>query len=364
MCEWPSLEEGKHLYPSLPSRPKEKEPENPKDSRKWTEQLRSENSGLEQVIPTPGSDQTDATSKIGVVAGPSSNEFELPYRSLAAQHPNTTERGGSRTRKKKVRLDSNPLKRRHKRADIADPTANNFFPERSDRPDHVPSSNIPKAGASNLSRATQKSHRLPAPHHVHPETATACEVLEAGIAPFGSSFSSADCETPSSSYPDSFASDTADIMDYETDSTDIDPRQESIPGQTVADLKQIIVDRIMKDFCSTFYTSEGIRVRTGHRGGDNNVNRDSSSRNVSNHAPATQTRNIQALIRGGGGQGDRFGDDEGNDGNQDQHANFNLPAELPDTQKLACPYYKRDPSNRAHHRSCRGPGWITVARVK
>ena len=104
-------------------------------------------------------------------------------------------------------------------------------------------------------------------------------------------------------------------------------------------------------------------MRAGNHGEDSNHNNESCSRNTSN-APSSQIHNMQALIQGGGGRGNRFGGDEDNDGNQDQHANFNFTAERPDTLKLACPYYKRDPSNRAHHRSCRGSSWPTFTRTK
>ena len=39
-------------------------------------------------------------------------------------------------------------------------------------------------------------------------------------------------------------------------------------------------------------------------------------------------------------------------------------AEVDRSRRLACPYYKRDPLMAANHRSCAGPGWDTVHRVK
>lgn len=367
MCEWPPIQV------VVSSRPIEEEPnKHSNDSRACTEQSGSGNPKLKEAILPLGSNQTDGASKIGVVAGPSSREAELPYRSPTTEDLNTAsavERSSLRNQNNERKLDSNKSKRRQLLVDTSeqpDVAANNFIPEKDDCPDHVPSSNIPdppNTETFDLSPATQNIHQFHAPQHVRTETATTCGGLETGIAPFGSSFSSADCETPSSSYDESLASDTADV-EYETDSTDIDPRPKSIPGQRVAGLKQIIVDSIMKDFCSTFYKSEGIRVQAGNRGGDSNRNNDSGSRNTSNHATSTQIHNMQTLIRGGGGRGDRFGDDEDNDGNQNQHSNSNFTTEPTDTLKLACPYHKRDPFNRAHHRSCRGSSWQTVARIK
>jgi hypothetical protein len=39
-------------------------------------------------------------------------------------------------------------------------------------------------------------------------------------------------------------------------------------------------------------------------------------------------------------------------------------AEAEKSRKFACPYYKRDPLMTTNHRSCAGPGWDTVHRVK
>jgi hypothetical protein len=39
-------------------------------------------------------------------------------------------------------------------------------------------------------------------------------------------------------------------------------------------------------------------------------------------------------------------------------------ANSPPNRKLGCPFFKRDPRRHSKHRSCTGPGWKTVHRVK
>jgi hypothetical protein len=68
--------------------------------------------------------------------------------------------------------------------------------------------------------------------------------------------------------------------------------------------------------------------------------------------------------------GKRQRDDGGDDGEDDNRNNGNkrLPrtpkAALSVSRKFACPYYKRDSENCHKWRSCSGPGWDTVHRVK
>ena len=40
------------------------------------------------------------------------------------------------------------------------------------------------------------------------------------------------------------------------------------------------------------------------------------------------------------------------------------PSSTPDPHRLACPFFKRDPRRHDKLRSCTGPGWKTVHRVK
>jgi len=58
-------------------------------------------------------------------------------------------------------------------------------------------------------------------------------------------------------------------------------------------------------------------------------------------------------------------DDEDDDSDDErQHKKPKLKDSDSETQRLACPYFKRNPSFYRHWRSCPGPGWGTVHRVK
>jgi len=58
-------------------------------------------------------------------------------------------------------------------------------------------------------------------------------------------------------------------------------------------------------------------------------------------------------------------DDEDDDSDDErQHKKPKLKDSDSETQRLACLYFKRNPSLYRHWRSCPGPGWRTVHRVK
>ena len=86
------------------------------------------------------------------------------------------------------------------------------------------------------------------------------------------------------------------------------------------------------------------------------------------------------------GQGSRKRNSQGSDSNRVQGARWDQPPlgndetggggnpgegskspgtpGLPLGRKFACPYFKRDPRKHGKHRSCVGPGWTTIHRVK
>ncbi|OCL14041.1 hypothetical protein AOQ84DRAFT_66745 [Glonium stellatum] len=58
------------------------------------------------------------------------------------------------------------------------------------------------------------------------------------------------------------------------------------------------------------------------------------------------------------------GDNENESRNTPKH-NYNGPnVELDAAKRFACPYFKRSPRKYQKVRSCPGPGWITVHRLK
>jgi len=60
---------------------------------------------------------------------------------------------------------------------------------------------------------------------------------------------------------------------------------------------------------------------------------------------------------------DRDNSDDIPNGDESKKKARRAPSHTDKTSKLACPYYKRDHLG-THHRSCAGPGWDTVHRVK
>jgi hypothetical protein len=61
------------------------------------------------------------------------------------------------------------------------------------------------------------------------------------------------------------------------------------------------------------------------------------------------------------GNPQRGGDEDGNGRRERTLANTAASSNSP---KLACPFYKRDPEKYSHIRSCVGPGWDSVHRLK
>jgi len=64
------------------------------------------------------------------------------------------------------------------------------------------------------------------------------------------------------------------------------------------------------------------------------------------------------------GSGDD-GDGDENGGSKELKSNFLTPSRRQtESRKLACPFYKRDPQRGMKSPSCKGPGWLTMHRLK
>ncbi|KAL2008441.1 hypothetical protein VTN00DRAFT_6635 [Thermoascus crustaceus] len=123
--------------------------------------------------------------------------------------------------------------------------------------------------------------------------------------------------------------------------------------------KRELVDRLMLEFYSMFDPNSGVVSRVGP-----------SSSSCSQSAGASQ----QATTCSGGGKGKRKTSDEnaltrddnsGEDLNKRpkyQHDAPGAPSGM--EKKFACPYFKRNPLKYQRVRSCPGPGWHTVHRMK
>ena len=122
--------------------------------------------------------------------------------------------------------------------------------------------------------------------------------------------------------------------------------------------RQQTVDRLMAEFRDLLNQSIGIRSRP--------ASTDPST--VPSSAHQGSERNSSQTIRGNRGQ-NRSGSSPGNnqtggDGNPAEDSEAVEPSDAHLDRRLACPYFKREPRKHRKHRSCAGPGWTTVHRVK
>ena len=80
---------------------------------------------------------------------------------------------------------------------------------------------------------------------------------------------------------------------------------------------------------------------------------------------AGKGREVARMDRARVGSHDSTGDNEaGGAGNSTGEAGtVTSPISAPD-HRLGCPFFKRDPRRHSNHRSCSGPGWKTIHRVK
>jgi hypothetical protein len=129
------------------------------------------------------------------------------------------------------------------------------------------------------------------------------------------------------------------------------------------------IDTVVSEFLqSRFGPTPGIRSLAG------------SDQTNSSTATGSSSGGVSSESRGNGGGRKRSRDDEpplernsdkghqdrnGDDPNKRRKGNPSTKsADSKKTKRYACPYYQRDPKLYNHKRSCIGPGWIEVHRVK
>lgn len=126
----------------------------------------------------------------------------------------------------------------------------------------------------------------------------------------------------------------------------------------------VLVDRLMR----YFYEWLDSHTRTCTRGNDDstsNSNRSlrqagerSSGVTSSNTASSTKRQREESPENG-----DSDPDEDDSKGKRPRKPN-DVEAPAIGMRKLACPYFKRDPSTYQNWRTCPGPGWGTVHRLK
>jgi hypothetical protein len=124
--------------------------------------------------------------------------------------------------------------------------------------------------------------------------------------------------------------------------------------------KEAILDRLMVYFHQIF-AAAGDSTHRGER--DGTPSKPPKQKNDLPHCPSTQ-------VKGKRKSGDR---DEGNHPDEDDEdfgrkrprKQMFMAESAPESAKrLACPYFKRKPSRYQSRRTCSGPGWRTVHRLK
>ena len=158
---------------------------------------------------------------------------------------------------------------------------------------------------------------------------------------------------------DDLASDTTDDSDESlleaSDANNFDPLLLLI----MAHLRHDITNRILKMARGMLHSNQGQRTYTA--GGDS-----SSTRSESDLSGGTYTLSHPNQV---GNRGTKRGLDEDGSGNSkgdghDDNNKCSKPAITAISLRFACPYFKRDSQRHSERRSCRGPGWDTVHRVK
>lgn len=148
--------------------------------------------------------------------------------------------------------------------------------------------------------------------------------------------------------------------DYSTDSSDSNPQDLAWRIRVMNDL--------MSTFCNVFYTRLRGQIQRNARTYIRSRNSGSESSAAPTSGPS-RTSNAGARKRKRGDDDDDDDDDSrerrsGDDGNKRRLAgrdSFGLAAA---SVRFACPFYKRNPARYISSRSCPGPGWDDVHRVK
>lgn len=129
--------------------------------------------------------------------------------------------------------------------------------------------------------------------------------------------------------------------------------------------KLVLVDRLMRYFYAWLDPRIGTSAR-GHNDGTSNSNTSFSPSRISSTVATSSSaisgeHGIKRRREESSERGDNHSDEDDRKGKRRKRDN-NVAVEI--IRKLACPYYKHEPSKYQTWRSCPGPGWDTVHRLK
>lgn len=135
----------------------------------------------------------------------------------------------------------------------------------------------------------------------------------------------------------------------------------SSTNEYLAQKKRDAINRLMEALEEWLYTDPPFTCHApGATGSGSSSASDNGSSLSGGKAPSRLSGQKRSLRR------DSFdGSDPNGDGNEDdKRGNKRSKVELPNTPKLACPFFKQDPARYKDRGACTGPGWNSPARLK
>ena len=162
------------------------------------------------------------------------------------------------------------------------------------------------------------------------------------------------------SAPSTTESDFEDNESSEAENTSSESSSESsFISPVIEAYKRDAVEGLMAEFEALLDHSLGVRSRATSTGSSNG----SSPPRSSAEQPSQQRDS------GRGKRKERDEDDSrssrgGGDDDRYKKVHVEGPSNDLSPRKFACPYYRRNSQKHKKHRSCAGPGWISVHRVK
>jgi hypothetical protein len=163
------------------------------------------------------------------------------------------------------------------------------------------------------------------------------------------------------SYSETDISDTSGSSSHSTwqGSLDEGERDALIPV-TLFQARKAVIDRLMIEVRSLLNQHSGHSCR-----GEGSEASQPRSSNGSSDIQAESRINNKQKRRITRREGSEPPEDDGSDGDKSsKRKRVNAPSIDNPTRKFACPYYQRNPLRHQSCRSCAGPGWATVHRLK
>lgn len=173
-------------------------------------------------------------------------------------------------------------------------------------------------------------------------------------------------------FPTSSSSETTSRYSSASSSLTTDSCDSHFPSLlSKEDQKKLLLDRLMNHLFKLLASNDRHYAGAGSSSSNDTSPTSSTSSSLNEATSPLRTRATATLCRRSpNGRGKRPADREADgdsgedeDGRRRSKAKFAKTEEI-ETRRLACPFFKRDPHRFKEERSCVGPGWMTVHRVK